>query len=67
MIHVYLSKSETWPKAGHVLSTCLAAAAAGASAAIPDCQFGGAPGCTVKAAVALDYSGKMARLIDETP
>lgn len=36
----------------------------------PTVKFGGAPGYTevsVKAAVALDYSGKMARLIDETP
>jgi len=62
MIHVYLSESETWPKAGHVLQPRQPERQPQS-----DCQFGGAPGCTVKAAVALDYSGKMARLIDETP
>jgi len=39
MIHVYLSESETWPKAGHVLQPRQPERQPHS-----DCQFGGAPG-----------------------
>ena len=61
MIHVYLSESETWPKAGHVLQPRQPERQPHS-----DCQFGGAPGYR-EGCCGMDYSGKMARLIDETP